>query len=146
MEFLRSLSSPTAAAILGANTEVVPTAEIVPCDIVEIKTSDTILAGTRWERKALSYGIKPALTTIRLIEALGLDTDEPLLTGLSRPIQKAANTTCDTGTRAGDRLNIAISSSNRGGRGHGVVFAGGIKPRSVPLPLACAPVGSRLAH
>lgn len=47
MDSLRSLSSPTASAIRGGNTIVVPTAEIVPGDMVELKTGDTVPADLR---------------------------------------------------------------------------------------------------
>lgn len=48
MDSLRSLSSPTATAIRDGKTITVPTAEIVPGDMVEMKTGDTIPADVRW--------------------------------------------------------------------------------------------------
>ncbi len=47
MDSLRSLSSPTAAAVRDGRTEVIPTAEIVPGDMVELKTGDTVPADIR---------------------------------------------------------------------------------------------------
>ena len=47
MESLRSLSSPTASAVRDGKTEVVPIAEIVPGDMVELKTGDTVPADIR---------------------------------------------------------------------------------------------------
>lgn len=47
MDSLRSLSSPTAVAIRSGNAIVVPTAEIVPGDMVELKTGDTVPADVR---------------------------------------------------------------------------------------------------
>ena len=47
MDSLRSLSSPTASAIREGRIIVVPTAEIVPGDMVEMKTGDTIPADIR---------------------------------------------------------------------------------------------------
>lgn len=47
MDSLRSLSSPTAAAVRDGKTEVVPTAELVPGDMVELKTGDTVPADIR---------------------------------------------------------------------------------------------------
>ena len=47
MDSLRSLSSPTAAAVRGGKTIVVPTAELVPGDMVELKTGDTVPADIR---------------------------------------------------------------------------------------------------
>jgi P-type E1-E2 ATPase len=48
MDSLRSLSSPTATAIRDGKTETIPTAEIVPGDMVEMKTGDTIPADVRY--------------------------------------------------------------------------------------------------
>lgn len=47
MDSLRSLSSPTANAVRDGKTISIPTAEIVPGDMVEIKTGDTIPADVR---------------------------------------------------------------------------------------------------
>lgn len=47
MDSLRSLSSPTASAVRDGHTAVIPTAGIVPGDIVELKTGDTIPADLR---------------------------------------------------------------------------------------------------
>jgi P-type E1-E2 ATPase len=65
MDSLRSLSSPTAHAVRDGNNQVIVTAEIVPGDLVELKTGDTIPADTR------------------LIEAVNFETNEALLTGVS---------------------------------------------------------------
>ena len=48
MDSLRSLSSPTASAVRDGKVEVVPTGEIVPGDMVEMKTGDTIPADVRY--------------------------------------------------------------------------------------------------
>lgn len=48
MGSLRSLSSPTASAVRDGKTVTVPTAEIVPGDMVEMKTGDTIPADVRF--------------------------------------------------------------------------------------------------
>lgn len=47
MDSLRSLSSPTASAVRDGKTLSVPTAEVVPGDMVECKTGDTIPADIR---------------------------------------------------------------------------------------------------
>lgn len=47
MDSLRSLSSPTAQAVRGGKAITVPTAEVVPGDMVECKTGDTIPADIR---------------------------------------------------------------------------------------------------
>lgn len=47
MDSLRSLSSPTANAVRDGKAISIPTAEIVPGDMVEMKTGDTIPADVR---------------------------------------------------------------------------------------------------
>ena len=47
MDSLRSLSSPTAAVVRGGKASVVPSGEIVPGDLVEMKMGDTIPADVR---------------------------------------------------------------------------------------------------
>lgn len=47
MDSLRSLSSPTASAVRSGQTQTLPTAELVPGDMVDLKTGDTIPADTR---------------------------------------------------------------------------------------------------
>ncbi|KAK3670232.1 P-type ATPase [Recurvomyces mirabilis] len=109
MDSLRSLSSPTASAVRDKQNLTVPTIEIVPGDLVEMKTGDTIPAD------------------IRLIEAINFETDEALLTGESLPVRKAADDVFDADTGPGDRLNVAYSSSTvTKGRATGIVFATGM--------------------
>lgn len=109
MDSLRSLSSPTANAVRNKQNISVPTVEIVPGDIVEMKTGDTIPAD------------------VRLIEAINFETDEALLTGESLPVRKEADRVFDADTGPGDRLNVAYSSSTvTKGRATGIVFATGM--------------------
>lgn len=109
MDSLRSLSSPTASAVRNGETIIVPTVEIVPGDMVDLKTGDTIPAD------------------IRLVEAVNFETDEALLTGESLPVRKEPESTFEADTGPGDRLNIAYSSSTvTKGRARGIVFATGM--------------------
>lgn len=109
MDSLRSLSSPTASAVRNGNNQTIPTAEIVPGDMVELKTGDTIPAD------------------LRLVEAVNFETNEALLTGESLPVRKEINKVFDNDTGPGDRLNVAYSSSTvTKGRARGIVFATGI--------------------
>ncbi|KAI0483042.1 sodium transport ATPase 5 [Xylariaceae sp. FL0804] len=106
MDSLRSLSSPTSHVVRGGENATVPTIHVVPGDLVELKTGDTIPADTR------------------LIEVMNFETDEALLTGESLPVQKVAEETYDEDVGPGDRLNIAFSSSTvTKGRARGIVFA-----------------------
>ncbi|EPS35585.1 hypothetical protein H072_10967 [Dactylellina haptotyla CBS 200.50] len=109
MDSLRSLSSPTASTVRDGKNLTVPTGEVVPGDMVELKTGDTIPAD------------------VRLIEAVNFETDEALLTGESLPVRKDANATFEADTGPGDRLNVAFSSSTvTKGRARGIVFATGM--------------------
>ncbi|KAM0246533.1 hypothetical protein ACHAP5_004657 [Fusarium lateritium] len=109
MDSLRSLSSPTAHAVRNGNNQVVVTAEIVPGDMVELKTGDTIPAD------------------LRLVEAVNFETNEALLTGESLPVRKEINKVFSEDTGPGDRLNVAYSSSTvTKGRARGIVFATGM--------------------
>jgi len=47
MDSLRSLSSPTASAVRSGETRTLPTAELVPGDLIELKTGDTVPADLR---------------------------------------------------------------------------------------------------
>ena len=112
MDSLRSLSSPSAAVLREGHIEVVPSAEVIPGDIVQIKTGDTIPAD------------------LRLFDTMNLACDEKILTGEALPVAKDAKTTFankdETAVGVGDRLNMAYSSVTvTQGRGKGiVVFTG----------------------
>ncbi|KAI5922979.1 hypothetical protein F4810DRAFT_720625 [Camillea tinctor] len=106
MDSLRSLSSPTANVVRDGKFSIVPSAEIVVGDLVELKTGDTIPAD------------------IRITEAVNFETDEALLTGESLPVRKDSKSIFDDATGPGDRLNVAYSSSTVvKGRAKGIVFA-----------------------
>lgn len=109
MDSLRSLSSPTANVVRDGSTVNVPTIELVPGDLVELKLGDVVPAD------------------IRITEALNLETDEALLTGESLPVAKNEDDVFDEDTGPGDRLNVAYSSSTiTKGRAQGIAFATGM--------------------
>jgi Na+-exporting ATPase len=62
MDSLRSLSSPTARVIRGGQQVTVPSVEVVPGDVIEIKTGDTLPADIR-SVDAFMLGPEPKLTT-----------------------------------------------------------------------------------
>ncbi|KAG0132683.1 hypothetical protein HOY82DRAFT_502144 [Tuber indicum] len=112
MDSLRSLSSPTASVIRSGQSKTVRSVDIVPGDIIEVKTGDTIPAD------------------VRLIEAMNFETDEALLTGEALPIPKDANATFKGGEDigVGDRINMAYSSSTVSkGRAKAVVVTTGMQ-------------------
>jgi potassium/sodium efflux P-type ATPase len=109
MDSLRSLSSPTARVVRAGDVKTIPSGEIVPGDLIELKTGDTIPAD------------------IRVFEAVNFETDEALLTGESLPVRKKENEVFEEKTGPGDRLNVAYSSSTvTKGRAKGIVFATGV--------------------
>ena len=109
MDSLKSLSSPTATAVRDGESVSIPTKEMVPGDLVEMKTGDTIPAD------------------VRLLEAVNFETDEALLTGESLPVRKVVDDVFEDDTGPGDRLNVAYSSSTvTKGRATGICFATGM--------------------
>lgn len=114
MDSLRSLSSPSAQVLRDGVVTTVPSKEVVPGDIIVVKTGDTIPAD------------------IRLVEAMALECDEKILTGEAVPVAKESKfETPDGGNEltvgVGDRLNMAYSSSTvTKGRGKGVVVFTGM--------------------
>jgi Na+-exporting ATPase len=119
MDSLRKLSSPSANVLRDGKITVVSSPEVVPGDIVILKTGDTVPAD------------------LRMFEVMNLHCDEKSLTGESEPVEKITeDNICIPGTdrRAenegevgiGDRCNIAYSTTIvTKGRGRGiVVFTG----------------------
>jgi Na+-exporting ATPase len=127
MDSLRSLASPTANVVREGNNINIPNAEVVPGDVVELKTGDTVPAVSPFcSRSTLSLS-NFNIQDIRLIEAVNFETDEALLTGESLPVRKEVDLTYPEDTGPGDRLNVAYSSSTvTKGRARGIVFATGM--------------------
>jgi Na+-exporting ATPase len=113
MDSLRSLSSPSALVVRDGSEITVPSAEVVPGDIVAIKTGDTVPAD------------------LRLFEVMNLECDEANLTGEALPVAKEVDFepkhTNKEDCGVGDRLNIAYSTSTvTKGRGRGIVVYTGM--------------------
>jgi P-type Na+/K+ transporter len=127
MDSLRSLSSPTANVIRDGDSRVIPTAEMVPGDMVELKTGDTVPAD------------------IRLLESINFETDEALLTGESLPVLKDEEVLFDEDTGPGDRLNVVYSSSTvTKGRARGVAYATGMETEIGAIAAALRKSGSKV--
>ncbi|KAK3626466.1 P-type ATPase [Elasticomyces elasticus] len=127
MDSLKSLSSPTASAIRASENVTVPTIEVVPGDIVELRTGDTVPAN------------------LRLLETVNFETDEALLTGESLPVRKDPALVFDVATGPGDRLNVAYSSSTvTKGRARGVLFATGLYTEIGTIAAALRATGSKV--
>lgn len=86
----------------------VPTAELVPRDLVVLKPGDRVPAD------------------LRLVETAALRIDESSLTGESAPALKEAAAVLPPETELGDRLNMAFAGTLvTAGKGRGVVVATG---------------------
>ncbi|KJR86217.1 calcium-transporting ATPase [Sporothrix schenckii 1099-18] len=122
MDALRTLSSPSATVVRDGHSTVVPNADVVPGDVVLLRTGDTVPADAR------------------LFESVNLSCDEQLMTGESMPVDKVTHNrildpTSTSGAVAteaarvtdGDRINLAFASTNVSkGRGRGIVIATGM--------------------
>jgi len=109
MGSLRSLSSPTARVVRSGSDITIQAENVVPGDIVIVKTGDTIPAD------------------LRLVECTNFETDEALLTGESLPIFKDAKASYSQEVPVGDRINMAFSSSTVSkGRATGIAVLTGL--------------------
>ncbi|RAL13095.1 potassium/sodium eff [Aspergillus homomorphus CBS 101889] len=113
MASLRSLTTPSGTVSRDGHTVIIPAIEIVPGDIVDVKTGEIIPADL--------------IISSRLIEVLNFETNEALLTGEPLPVQKDAEATFEEDIGPGDRLNIAYSSSTvTRGKARGIAIATGM--------------------
>ncbi|EPQ27813.1 uncharacterized protein PFL1_04558 [Pseudozyma flocculosa PF-1] len=110
MNALRSLASPTARVLRNGSASTVPANEVVPGDIIELTTGDTVPADAR------------------LIDSMNFETDEALLTGESLPVSKDHNLIFEgEEVGVGDRLNMAYTSSTVSkGRATAIVIGTGM--------------------
>ncbi|RDW81887.1 hypothetical protein BP6252_02999 [Coleophoma cylindrospora] len=119
MDSLRELSSPSAAVLRDGRIDVIPSAGVVPGDIVILKTGDTVPAD------------------LRMFEAMNLNCDEKSLTGEAEPVEKSIEdnirvpgqetlATEEGEVGIGDRFNMSYATTTvTKGRGRGiVVFTG----------------------
>ncbi|KAF1980268.1 calcium-transporting ATPase [Bimuria novae-zelandiae CBS 107.79] len=124
---IRALGSPTARVVRNGQSVGISTTELVPGDIVELITGNTVPAD------------------LRLIECVNLETDEALLTGESLPVAKSSYSTFDKDIGTGDRLNITFSSSAvTKGRAKGVVIATGMITEIGKIAAALKKQGSKV--
>jgi Ca2+-transporting ATPase len=108
MEALKKMAAPTASVLRDGEEKEVPASELVPGDIILLRTGDRIPADAR------------------LIEAINLKTDEAPLTGESVPVEKITKPLPGE-VSVGDRKNMVFSGTAVVyGRGTAVVVATGM--------------------
>ncbi len=139
---LRALAAPQARVRRGSEARQVPSAALVPGDIVALEAGNVVPAD------------------LRLIETAGLRVDEAALTGESQPVDKSPVPLPDAELPLGDRHNMAYKGTVvTYGRGIGVVVATGMatelgrvagllrvdQPVRTPLQRRLAQLGQRLS-
>ena len=108
LEALKKMASPNAKVVRNGVTEVIPSADLVPGDLVLLDAGDIIPAD------------------LRLVESSNLKIEEASLTGESVPVEKKSKSHFDADVSLGDRLNMAyMSTIVTYGRGKGVVVGTG---------------------
>jgi len=109
LEALEKLNSPDCTVIRESVVQKIAAAELVPGDIIILETGNIIPADAR------------------LIEAVGLFSDEAALTGESEPDEKDASTILQGNVPPGDQNNMLFSGCIvTAGRGTAVVTATGM--------------------
>ena len=108
LEALRAMAAPRATVLRGGNPLVVPSAEVVPGDVVLLEAGSAVPAD------------------LRLTEAAALQVAEAALTGESVPVDKDVRALDDERAQVADRSSMAFRGTEvTSGRGTGVVVATG---------------------
>ncbi len=108
LEALQRLASPQSAVLRDGLPRVVPSAELVPGDVVLLKAGDAVPADAR------------------VLEESNLRVDESALTGESEPAEKKNTLLEDPTLAAGDRVNMVFSGTIvQHGRGSALVVQTG---------------------
>ncbi|WP_297716436.1 cation-translocating P-type ATPase [Intestinimonas sp.] len=93
LESLKAMSSPTAKVLRDGKRTVIPSAQIVPGDIVELEAGDMVVADGR------------------ILENFSLKVNESSLTGESEGVEKTADVIPGDEVALGDRKNMVFSGS-----------------------------------
>ena len=106
---LRELSAPLARVVRDGKEARIPSAELVPGDLIRLEAGDMAPADAR------------------LLECASLKADESAMTGESVPVDKEADASLPADTPLGDRKNMVIGSTViTAGRATAVVTATGM--------------------
>ncbi len=109
LEALRQMAAPNARVVRDDEEVVVPARELVPGDVVIIRTGDRVPADSR------------------LLQSINLTVDEAALTGESVATEKITAALDDDALPVGDRRNMIYAGTTAAyGRGRAVVVATGM--------------------
>ncbi len=109
MAMLRKMSAQSALVLRDGSPASVPTAQLVPGDVVILETGKIVPAD------------------LRLIETAQLKIEEAALTGESLPVEKHTEPLRDEQLSIGDRKNMAYKGTIVSyGRGRGIITASGM--------------------
>jgi P-type Ca2+ transporter type 2C len=109
IEALRRAAAPTAAVLRDGRERAVAARDVVPGDVLVLRTGDRVAADAR------------------LIEAVNLTVDEAALTGESLPVAKQTEAIVGAALAVGDRTNIVhAGTAVAAGRGRALVVATGM--------------------
>jgi P-type Ca2+ transporter type 2C len=106
LEALREMAAPLARVLRDGLETVVPARDVVPGDVVILRTGDRIPADAR------------------VLEAVNLSIDEAALTGESATVEKTADPLADAQLSVGDRRNMTYAGTSVA-RGRGQVLVVG---------------------
>ncbi len=108
LEALKQLAAPLATVYRDGREMVIVSRELVPGDVVLLKTGDLVPADGR------------------LFEAVNLKVDESIITGESMAVEKNTSPLANQQLAIGDRLNMVYAGTTvQGGRGKSVVVGTG---------------------
>jgi len=109
LEALKKMAAPTASVIRNGREEEIPARDVVPGDIIVLRTGDRIPAD------------------LRILEAMNLRTNEASLTGESVPVEKTAAAISTRGAPVSERANMVFMGTLvTYGRGKAIAVATGM--------------------
>jgi Ca2+-transporting ATPase len=109
VEALRAMAAPSAQVLRDSRSMILPSADLVPGDIVELEAGSIVPAD------------------LRLLDVAELRLDESALTGESSAVNKLVEPLSSPETPVSDRVNMAFKSSLvHHGRARGIVVATGM--------------------
>lgn len=113
LDALKSLSSPTARVLRDGGIHPIVSSQLVPGDIIELKTGDYVPADAR------------------ILSCNNLQTDEAALTGESHPVEKNADAVYPEDTPVADMHNMLwASTAVTAGNGRAVITETGMRTQA----------------